>query len=216
MPSIVSVNRRRAVHVGDMAANEAANQALRATKTWGKRYAGTDVFKEFKRTMGTTETYYSKNLKENFTSEQLSAEIIKALSACAGANDGGCIIISVPAKFDATQKTATVNAAHLAGFQYVELIQEPIAAAITYGVTSGQSDGANTHSRAIAKTVIWLKVVGCKPSAKHSAIACIGILATQSLHTLSKTSLTMCRIGHQPLSHSQGHHRIIGKATTSR
>lgn len=141
MPSIVSVNRRRAVHVGDMAANEAANQALRATKTWDKRHAGTDVFKEFKRTMGTTETYYSKNLKENFTSEQLSAEIIKALSACAGANDGGCIVISVPAKFDATQKTATVNAAHLAGFQYVELIQEPIAAAITYGVTSGQSDG---------------------------------------------------------------------------
>lgn len=141
MPSIVSVNRRRAIHVGDTAANELANQVLRATKTWDRRHAGTDIFSEFKRTMGTVQTYYSKNLKKEFTSEQLSAEIIKALSACAGVNDGGCIVISVPAKFDATQKTATVNAAHLAGFRHVELIQEPIAAAITYGVNNGGTDG---------------------------------------------------------------------------
>lgn len=141
MPSIVSVNRRRAINVGDIAANELANQVLRATKTWDKRHAGTDIFKEFKRTMGTVQTYRSKNLKKDFTSEELSAEIIKALSAYAEVNDGGSIVISVPAKFDATQKTATINAAYLAGFQYVELIQEPIAAAITYGVTNGQSDG---------------------------------------------------------------------------
>ena len=141
MPSIVSVNRRRAIHVGDIAANEQANQVLRATKTWDNRHAGTDIFKEFKRTMGSLQTYRSKNLKKEFTSEQLSAEIIKALAAYAEVNDGGCIVISVPAKFDATQKTATINAAYLAGFQYVELIQEPIAAAISYGVTNGQSDG---------------------------------------------------------------------------
>ena len=141
VPSIVSVNRRRALHVGDTAANELANQVLRATKTWDGRYAGTDIFKDFKRTMGTVETYHSKNLKKDFTSEQLSAEIIKALASNAGINDGGCIVISVPARFDATQKTATVEAARLAGFQHVELIQEPIAAAITYGITTGQGDG---------------------------------------------------------------------------
>ena len=141
IPSIVSITRKGIIHTGDTAANELANQVLRATKTWDARYAATDIFKEFKRKMGTVEVYHSKNLKKDFTSQQLSAEIIKALAANAGVNDGGCIVISVPAKFDATQKTATVEAARLAGFQYVELLQEPIAAAIAYGVATGQKDG---------------------------------------------------------------------------
>lgn len=141
IPSVVSVTRRGIIHVGDTAANELANQVLRATKTWDARYAATDIFKEFKRTMGTVEVYHSKNLKKDYTSQQLSAEIIKALAANADVNDGGCIVISVPAKFDATQKTATVEAARLAGFQHIELIQEPIAAAIAYGVATGQKEG---------------------------------------------------------------------------
>lgn len=140
-PSIVSVTRKGILHTGDTAANERANQVLRATKSWDCRTVSTDVFKEFKRVMGTKTTFHSKNLKKEFTPEQLSAEIIKALAAHAGVFDGGCIVISVPAKFDATQKTATVKAAELAGFQYVELLQEPIAAAIAYGVTTGQKDG---------------------------------------------------------------------------
>lgn len=109
IPSIVSITRKGIIHTGDTAANELANQMLRATKTWDGRTASTDIFKEFKRTMGTVETYRSKNLRKNFTSQQLSAEIIKALAANAGVNDGGCIVISVPAKFDAIQKTATVE-----------------------------------------------------------------------------------------------------------
>lgn len=140
-PSVVSITRKGVIHTGDTAANELANQVLRATKTWSGRSAGTDVFKEFKRTMGSLEVYRSKNLGKDFTSQQLSAEIIKALAACAEANDGGCIVISVPAKFDATQKTATVEAAKMAGFQHVELLQEPIAAAIAFGVTTGHKDG---------------------------------------------------------------------------
>ena len=141
IPSIVSITRKGIIHTGDTAANELANQVLRATKTWDGRTASTDIFKEFKRTMGTVEVYHSKNLKKDYTSQQLSAEIIKALAANADVNDGGCIVISVPAKFDATQKTATVEAARLAGFQHIELIQEPIAAAIAYGVATGQKDG---------------------------------------------------------------------------
>ena len=141
VPSIVSINRKCVIHVGDTAANELANQVLRATKTWDGRTTATDIFKEFKRTMGTLEVYHSKNLKKDFTSQELSAEIIKALAANADINDGGSVVISVPAKFDATQKTATVEAAKRAGFQYVELIQEPIAAAIAYGIATGQKDG---------------------------------------------------------------------------
>lgn len=141
VPSIVSVNRKRVIHVGDTAANELASQVLRATKAWSGDKMTSDIFKEFKRTMGSLVTYHSKVLKKDFTSQELSAEIIKALSANAGANDGGSIVISVPAKFDATQKTATVEAARLAGFSHVELIQEPIAAAVAYGMTTGQNNG---------------------------------------------------------------------------
>lgn len=140
-PSVVSITRKGIIHTGDTAANELANQVLRATKTWDGRSVATDVFKEFKRTMGSLEQYHSKNLKRIFTSQQLSAEIIKTLAANAGVNDGGSIVISVPAKFDATQKTATIEAARLAGFQYVELLQEPIAAAIAFGVSTSQKDG---------------------------------------------------------------------------
>ena len=141
IPSVVTVTRRGVIHVGDTAANEMANQVLRATKTWNPRYAATDFFKEFKRNMGTSEVFHSNNLKKDFTPQQLAAEVIKTLAASAYVNDGGSIVISVPAKFDATQKTATVEAAHLAGFQHVELIQEPIAAAIAYGVSTGQQNG---------------------------------------------------------------------------
>lgn len=141
IPSIVSITRKGIIHTGDTAANELANQVLRATKTWDGRTASTDIFKEFKRTMGTVEVYHSKNIKKDFTSQQLSAEIIRTLAANADENEGGSIVISVPAKFDATQKTATVEAARLAGFQHIELIQEPIAAAIAYGVATGQKNG---------------------------------------------------------------------------
>lgn len=140
-PSIVSITRKGIIHTGDTAANQYANQVLRSTRTWDGRTASTDVFKDFKRTMGSVEVYHSRNLRKDFTSEELSAEIIKALAAQAEVNDGGSIVISVPAKFDATQKTATVEAARLAGFQYVELLQEPIAAAVAFGVTTGQKDG---------------------------------------------------------------------------
>ena len=51
IPSIVSITRKGIIHTGDTAANELANQVLRATKTWDGRTASTDIFKEFKRTM---------------------------------------------------------------------------------------------------------------------------------------------------------------------
>ena len=141
IPSVVSITRKGIIHTGETAANELANQVLRATKTWDGRYMATDTFKEFKREMGSLRTYRSRNLRKEFTPQQLSAEVIKTLAANAGINDGGSIVISVPAKFDATQKTATVEAARLAGFQYVELLQEPIAAAVAFGVATGQKDG---------------------------------------------------------------------------
>jgi molecular chaperone DnaK len=51
------------------------------------------------------------------------------------------IVITVPAKFLNPQKDATMKAAKLAGFKHVELLQEPVAAATAYGLSSKSKDG---------------------------------------------------------------------------
>ena len=43
-------------------------------------------------------------------------------------------VITVPAYFDETQRQATKDAASIAGFQILRIINEPTAAAIAYGL----------------------------------------------------------------------------------
>ena len=51
------------------------------------------------------------------------------------------VVITVPAKFTVNQKTATLEAARLAGFEHCQLLQEPVAAAIAYGMSSKKENG---------------------------------------------------------------------------
>lgn len=51
------------------------------------------------------------------------------------------VVITVPAKFTVNQKTATMEAAKMAGFKHCELLQEPIAASMAYGVSSEEKNG---------------------------------------------------------------------------
>lgn len=72
---------------------------------------------------------------------QVSAEILKALSARAEATLGGPlsgVVITVPAYFDDAQRQGTKDAARLAGLHVLRLLNEPTAAAIAYGLDSGQ------------------------------------------------------------------------------
>ncbi|AHG19041.1 chaperone protein HscA [Chania multitudinisentens RB-25] len=71
----------------------------------------------------------------------VSADILKALSARAqaalkGELDG--VVITVPAYFDDAQRQGTKDAARLAGLHVLRLLNEPTAAAIAYGLDSGQ------------------------------------------------------------------------------
>ena len=50
-------------------------------------------------------------------------------------------VITVPAKFQGYQDDATMKAAELAGFQHCELLQEPIAASMAYGIDGKSIDG---------------------------------------------------------------------------
>ena len=49
-------------------------------------------------------------------------------------------VIAVPAHFTPSQKQATINAAQIAGIHNVHLLQEPVAAALAYGIDGG-TDG---------------------------------------------------------------------------
>lgn len=71
----------------------------------------------------------------------VSADILKALAArasaaLAGELDG--VVITVPAYFDDAQRQGTKDAARLAGLHVLRLLNEPTAAAIAYGLDSGQ------------------------------------------------------------------------------
>ena len=72
---------------------------------------------------------------------QASAEILKTLAgrgveALEAELDG--VVITVPAYFDDAQRQATKDAATLAGLKVLRLLNEPTAAAVAYGLDSGQ------------------------------------------------------------------------------
>lgn len=68
---------------------------------------------------------------------QVSAEILKALRSQAKdflGHDVQDAVITVPAYFDDAQRQATRDAARIAGFNVLRLLNEPTAAAIAYGL----------------------------------------------------------------------------------
>lgn len=139
MPSCVHFTKKKDIYVGDPAVDALRNDNIRALRNFEKSKSNT--FIEFKRTMGTTTTYYSSHMDKEFTSEELSAEVLKKLKSFVRDDNTSSIVITVPAKFLNPQNEATMKAARLAGFQQVHLLQEPVAAATAYGISSKVKDG---------------------------------------------------------------------------
>ena len=139
MPSCISVNKKSSIKAGDSAYNTMKQDKRRATKSWHKDASNTYV--EFKRTMATDTQYPCTNLNKNFSSEELSAEVLKTLKSFVTDEAFSSVVITVPAKFTVNQKTATMEAAKMAGFKHCELLQEPIAASMAYGVSSEEKNG---------------------------------------------------------------------------
>jgi len=72
---------------------------------------------------------------------EISAEILATLANTASETLGGelnGVVITVPAYFDDAQRQATKDAAKLAGLTVLRLLNEPTAAALAYGLDSGQ------------------------------------------------------------------------------
>lgn len=140
MPSCVYFNKKKAIQVGDSAFNALKRDKLKAMKTWNA--AESNSFIEFKRTMGSDKSYYCSNMDENYSSDDLSAEILKTLRSFISDESFKSVVVTVPAKFTINQKDATLRAAKLAGFDHCELLQEPIAASMAYGMDTESIDGS--------------------------------------------------------------------------
>ncbi|HEY0191654.1 MAG TPA: Hsp70 family protein [Kofleriaceae bacterium] len=101
---------------------------------------------EFKRLMGTGKPIEFPAAGTTRKPEELSAEVLKALRQDITDQLGVAIdraVISVPALFELPQSAATSEAARLAGFARVELLQEPIASALAAGWRAEQ-DGTGS------------------------------------------------------------------------
>lgn len=138
-PSAVAFGSKGRIRVGQQAYNQLKTDRLAATKNWDYQ---PNVFVEFKRTMGTDEQHApSVQPNPSWTSEQLSAEVLKKLKDCVNDETVHAAVITIPAEFKGGQQQATLKAAELAGFKQSRLLQEPVAAAMAYGLDAGSEKG---------------------------------------------------------------------------
>jgi molecular chaperone DnaK (HSP70) len=78
-----------------------------------------------------------------YTPEELSAFILLKLATDAQTVTGETardVVITVPAYFGAAERDATRKAGRIAGLNVIDIISEPIAAAVTYGVLNPERD----------------------------------------------------------------------------
>ena len=99
----------------------------------------------FKRFMGTSTPIELSAVNRTFTPEECSAKVLKTLfgylpEEIRNSPDIGTVI-TVPAAFNQMQKNATMAAAEMAGIGKVELVQEPVAAVMSYMKARGGTDG---------------------------------------------------------------------------
>lgn len=142
-PSCVHINKKQVLFVGQKAFNQLSAEAKKAFKDFqeNQKSEGRNTFIEFKRDMGTTIKYESSNANRSYSPEEFSSEVLKKLKSFVRGEDVNSIVVTVPAMFKQHQIDATQKAAELAGFKYCELLQEPIAASIAYGLTTKKING---------------------------------------------------------------------------
>ncbi|MEU1203690.1 Hsp70 family protein [Nocardia sp. NPDC005825] len=130
-PSAIWIDRREQLRVG-RAAKERSESDPDNTAV------------EFKLRMGTAgESVRFTSSGRDLTPPQLSAEVLKSLRADVQQRLGEEIeaaVVTVPAAFDMAACDATRAAAEAAGLRFSPLLQEPTAAALTYGFQSADED----------------------------------------------------------------------------
>ena len=121
-PSAIYIDRRGNKYVGKRAYDSAPHSPDNATML-------------FKRLMGTSTPIRLSAVNTTMTPEQCSSELLRVLFGYLPEefrnNPNLGTVITVPAAFNQMQKSATMQAAELAGIGRVALMQEPVAAVMS-------------------------------------------------------------------------------------
>lgn len=128
-PSAIYFDKRGNKYVGSRAYNSASRSPDNAALL-------------FKRFMGTSTKVKIPAIGKEFTPEECSAEVLRALYGYLPEDIRGetGTVITVPAAFNQMQKDATMQAANLANIGQVALMQEPVAAVMSV-MKNKNSDG---------------------------------------------------------------------------
>ncbi len=101
-----------------------------------------DTVSSIKRLMGSTEKVHINALKKDFTPQEISAKVLAYMKDYAEKSIGKKVskaVITVPAYFNDAQRQATKDAGKIAGLEVARIINEPTAAALSYGMESKKS-----------------------------------------------------------------------------
>jgi len=150
IPSVVYYAAGKAAVVGKNAQENAATDPYNTVRS-AKRLMGKDAqdvsdswladHYQFELESGSLPSF--KTTAGNKTAIDVSADILSKLRSTAEQTLGGDLVgavITVPAYFDDAQRQATKDAAALSGIHVLRLLNEPTAAALAYGLDSG-NDG---------------------------------------------------------------------------
>lgn len=121
------------VVVGNRALDYSVVDASRLATRF-KRQMGEPVFQVDRHSEQDSKTPFVVD-GQTFRPEELSALVLKRLKSVAEAQLGPIreVVISVPFVFDEARRRATQHAGRIAGFERIELVDEPVAAAIAFG-----------------------------------------------------------------------------------
>lgn len=104
--------------------------------------AGGNVVQFVKRQMGNPDWRFDASSGRSYRPEEVSALILRRLAEDAElALDEpiGPVVITVPAFFDDAQRQATKDAGKMAGLDVRQILNEPTAAAVAYGLGTGEA-----------------------------------------------------------------------------
>lgn len=127
-PSVVAFSKSGEVLVGEVAKRQAITNPDRTIRSV-KRHIG---------------SRWTKDIDgKNITPQEISAKVLSKLKRDAESYLGEPVtqaVITVPAYFDDSQRTATKEAGQIAGLEVLRIINEPTAAALAYGLDKGTED----------------------------------------------------------------------------